>query len=73
MRALEAAKTYEGKIQFTIVPNTKEGFADEVAGFDMGNHGMVAFDSKGEVASKIGGHSFGETEIVGAITALLAM
>ena len=71
MRALEAEKTYAGKINFTIVPNTKEGFAAEVATFEMGNHGLVAFDAKGSVSSKIGGHSFGREEIVAAIKSVL--
>lgn len=72
MRELEAEKTYSGKVKFTIVPNTQEGFAEEVASFDMGNHGLVGFDSQGAVASKIGGHNFGRTEIVGVIDKLLA-
>lgn len=71
MRELEAEGTYAGKVQFTIVPNTKAGFEAEVAAFDMGNHGLVAFDAKGAVAQKIGGHSFGKAEIVAALDALL--
>lgn len=71
MRELEKEKTYAGKIQFTIVPSDKEGFAEEVASFDIGNHGLVGFDAKGKVASKIAGHSFGKSDIVETITKLL--
>lgn len=72
MRELEADKAYTDKVRFTIIPNTKEGFAEEVASYDIGDHGLVAFDAKGEVASKISGHSFSKNDIVGAITGLLA-
>ena len=44
MRELEKEKTYAGKVQFTIVPSTKEGFVTEVKGFDIGSHGLVGFD-----------------------------
>ena len=71
MRELEAEKTYEGKILFSIVPHTKAGFADEVASFDIGNHGLVGFDPQGKVGTKIPGHEFGKAEIVKAIKTLL--
>ena len=71
MRELEKEKTYEGQIQFTIVPNTKAGFKEEVASFDIGSHGLVAFNPKGGVSSKIPGHKFGKSEIVAAISTLL--
>ena len=71
MRELEKAKTYEGKIKFTIVPGDKEGFENEVMGFDIGSHGLVGFDTKGKVATKIKGHKFGKKEIEAAIKTLL--
>jgi len=71
VRELEKEKTYEGRIQFTIVPHTHEGFAAEVESFDIGNHGLVAFDGQGQVATKIAGHNFGKPQIVAAIQTLL--
>ena len=71
VRELEAEKNYAEKIQFTIVPNTKDGFAAEVANFDIGTHGLVGFDPQGKVGTKIAGHEFGKAEIVKAIKALL--
>ena len=71
MRELEKEKTYAGKVQFTIVPSTKEGFVTEVKGFDIGSHGLVGFDPQGRVATKITGHEFGKAEIVAAIKTLL--
>ena len=71
MRELEAEKTYEGKVQFTIIPNTKEGFKEEVASLDIGSHGLVGFDPEGKVVTKIEGHSFSRAEIVAAIQTLL--
>ena len=71
MRELEEEKTYAGKVRFTIVPSTKKGFKTEVEGFDIGSHGLVGFDPKGKVATKIKGHEFGKAEIVKAIKTLL--
>ena len=70
MRELEEEKIYTDKVRFTIIPNTQKGFAKEVAQFDIGNHGLVAFDAKGEVAAKIAGHSFGKAEILKAMSSL---
>ena len=72
VRELEKAQAYQGKINFNIIPNTQEGFKEEVASFDIGNHGLVAFDPDGKVAEKIAGHSFGKSEITEVAKKVLA-
>lgn len=72
MRELEADTKYKGKVQFTIVPPTKEGFKEEVAAFDMGSHGLVALDPEGKTVTKLPGHEFKKADIEKAIVTLLA-
>ena len=67
VRELDEEEKYEGKVQFTLVPHTQEGFKEEVASFDIGSHGLVGFDSP---VTKIEGHQFGKDEIVQAIETL---
>ena len=71
MRELEAAKKYEGKVVFNIVPTSKD-VEQDVKSFGIGTHGLVGFDSGGKMATKIPGHNFGKGEIIQAIDTLLA-
>ena len=71
VRELENEKTYEGKVQFTLVPHTQEGFDEEVAQWDIGSHGLVGLNPSGKAVTKIEGHSFGKDEIVRAVEDLL--
>ena len=70
VRELDEEEKYEGKVQFTLVPHTQEGFKEEVASFDIGSHGLVGFDSDGKPVTKIEGHQFRKDEIVQAIETL---
>lgn len=72
MRELETEGTYADKIRFTIVPNSTPGFAKDVAGFGLGSHGLVGLSSSGEAVKKLPGHSYGKSEIIEVIQALLA-
>ena len=68
MRELE--QEYEGRVRFEIVPaeQTAER-ADELKQYELGSHGLVAFDAEGVPRAHIPGHMFGRAEIVAAIEA----
>ena len=68
MRELE--KEYEGRVRFEIIPAEETAVrADELEEYELGSHGLVAFDSEGVVRAHIPGHTFGRAEIVAAIEA----
>lgn len=43
----------------------------EIAGYELGTHGLVVLDAAGKVMSKIPGHDFGKTEIEAQLRAAL--
>ena len=70
MRELEGE--YEGRVRFDIV--SAEDTAErggELAEYELGSHGLVAFDAEGVPQAHIPGHEFGREEIVAAIGAVL--
>lgn len=71
VRELETDEQYKDKVQFTLVPHTKEGFDAEVASFNIGSHGLVGINAEGKTVAEIEGHEFGKDEIVAAIDKVL--
>ncbi len=71
----ELATEYEGQVYFNVVSaEDTETRSDEIDsyGFTEARHGIVGFDTEGNVISKIPGHNYGRDEIVeiiGQITA----
>ena len=66
----ELATEYEGKVFFNVVSGEdtqKRGDEIDSYGFTEARHGIVAFNTEGEVVSKIPGHSYGRAEIVAMI------
>lgn len=68
MRELQAE--YEGQVRFVIVSAEDTATkAEEIAGYELGSHGLVAFDTDGVPQASLPGHNFGRKEIVAAIEA----
>jgi hypothetical protein len=63
---------YEGRVRFEIVSAAETAArAAEIAQYELGSHGLVAFDAAGVERAHIPGHEFGRKEIVAAIEAAL--
>lgn len=43
----------------------------EIADFELGDHGLVALDAAGQVSGKIPGHQFGRDQIVEQVKKVL--
>ncbi len=70
MGVLESNPTYKDKVRFIVVPNSSPSFADGVAKYSLGTHGLVGLDSKGELVEKILGHNFKTPEILAIVAKL---
>ena len=70
MRELEPE--YEGRIDFVLVsPDDTKARVNELEEYELGSHGLVAFDAQGELRAHIPGHEFGREEIVVVIEKVL--
>jgi hypothetical protein len=68
----ELEPEYEGRINFVFVsPEETQARKCELDEYELGSHGLVAFDENGEVAAHVPGHEFGKQEILEAIQAVL--
>ena len=62
---------YEGRVVFVVVEPEQALAGDDVARYDLGTHGLVAFDGDGQVVTTIAGHDFGREEIEAVIDQVL--
>jgi len=61
---------YEGQVRFVIVPAEETAVrGGELEDFELGAHGLVAFDARGVPRAHLPGHAFGKPQIVEAIEA----
>jgi hypothetical protein len=68
VRGLE--QEYEGRVRFEIIPAEETAArGDELKQYELGSHGLVAFDAEGVPRARIPGHTFGRAEIAAAIEA----
>jgi hypothetical protein len=68
----ELQQEFTGRIDFVIVsPEETEARGDELVEYELGSHGLVAFDAEGEVRAHLPGHEFGREEILGVIAHVL--
>ena len=71
----ELEQDYRDQVDFVIISAEETASRpDEIEAFGFTDlkHGLVSFDSEGEVRTKIPGHQFGKPEIQAIVEELLA-
>jgi hypothetical protein len=68
----ELEQDYGERVDFVLVsPEETKQRSEELAGYGLGSHGLVAFAADGSVRARLPGHEFGRDEIVAATEAAL--
>jgi hypothetical protein len=67
----ELRTEYAGRVRFVVVQPEQTLSGEDVARYELGTHGLVAFDADGKVFGTLPGHDFGRAEIEALVRRML--